>query len=91
MPRAWAPRETETLFDAVSKTGRAGVCGEDSVFAGAVSEISAMVSEQCFSDLNAPVVRVGSPHVPMPFSAELVKHVVPDADAVSDAVRQVMA
>ena len=49
-----------------------------------------MVSEQCFSDLKAPVVRVGSPHVPMPFSAELVKHVVPDADNVVAAVRQVM-
>ena len=90
-PRSLSPLDTATLCKSVRKTGRAVICGEDSSFAGAVSEISAMVSEQCFSDLKAPVVRVGSPHVPMPFSAELVKHVVPDADNVVAAVRQVMA
>ncbi len=90
-PRSLSPLDTATLCKSVRKTGRAVICGEDSAFAGAVSEISAMVSEQCFGDLKAPVVRVGSPHVPMPFSAELVKHVVPDADNVMAAVRQVMA
>jgi len=89
-PRSLSPLDTATLCKSVRKTGRAVICGEDSAFAGAVSEISAMVSEQCFGDLKAPVVRVGSPHVPMPFSAELVKHVVPDADNVVAAVRQVM-
>lgn len=66
------------------------VCGEDSSFAGAVSEIAAMIGENCFKDLNAPVIRVGSPHVPMPFSSELVKHVVPDVSDITEAVGRVM-
>ena len=50
-----------------------------------------MISESCFSDLKAPVRRIGSPHVPMPFSSELVKHVVPEKSHVIDAVNQTMA
>jgi len=41
--------------------------------------------------LRAPIVRVGSPHVPMPFAEELVNVTVPDAKAVANAVRKVMA
>ena len=43
------------------------------------------------NDLRAPIVRVGSPHVPMPFAEELVNVTVPDSAAVCDAVRKVMA
>jgi len=85
-----SPLDTDTICRSVSKTGRAIVCGEDSVFAGAVSEIAAMIGETCFHDLKAPVARVGSPHVPMPFSAELVKHVVPSSESVVSAVQAVM-
>ena len=45
---------------------------------------------QCFHDLRAPIVRVGSPHVPMPFAEELVNLTVPDADSICAAVRRVM-
>ncbi len=89
-PRTLSPLDTATICESVRKTGRAVVCGEDSSFAGSVSEIAAMIAESCFSDLKAPIVRVGSPHVPMPFSAELVKHVVPEAANVVSAVNRVM-
>ena len=89
-PRTLSPLDTVTICESVRKTGRVVVCGEDSSFAGSVSEIAAMIAESCFSDLKAPIVRVGSPHVPMPFSAELVKHVVPEAANVVSAVNRVM-
>ena len=56
-----------------------------------LSEIAAMIGENCFGDLKAPVRRIGSPHVPMPFSSELVKHVVPEKSHVIEAVNQSMA
>lgn len=90
-PRTLSPLDTETICESVRRTGRAVVCGEDSSFAGAVSEIAAMIGENCFGALKAPVVRVGSPHVPMPFSAELVKHVVPEVPNITDAVERVMS
>ena len=76
--RSLSPLDTETICESVRRTGHAVACGEDSSFAGAVSEIAAMIGENCFEALKAPVIRVGSPHVPMPFSSELVKHVVPE-------------
>ena len=90
-PRTLAPLDMDTICESVRRTGRAVVCEMDSSFAGSGAEIAAALAEQCFHDLRAPIVRVGSPHVPMPFAEELVNVTVPDASAVADAVRKVMA
>ena len=90
-PRTLSPLDDDTLCKSVRKTGHAVVCEEDSRFAGSGAEIAAMIGETCFADLKAPVKRVGSPHVPMPFSAELVNKVVPDVPDIMAAVRAVMA
>ncbi len=90
-PRTLSPLDSETICDSVRKTGRAVICQEDTTFAGAGAEIAAMVADSCFSDLKGPVIRVGAPHVPMPFSAELVNHVIPGVPQIVDAVRRVMA
>ncbi|MCY4229413.1 MAG: alpha-ketoacid dehydrogenase subunit beta, partial [Alphaproteobacteria bacterium] len=90
-PRTLAPLDMETICQSVRRTGRAVVCEMDSSFAGAGAEIAAALAEQCFHDLRAPVLRVGSPHVPMPFAEELVAATVPGAGAICAAVRKVMA
>ena len=90
-PRSLSPLDVDTICTSIRKTGRAIICGEDSTFAGATSEIAAMIAENCFDDLKAPVRRVGSPHVPMPFSAALVKHVVPETSHVVKTVTKTMA
>ena len=90
-PRTLSPLDTETICESVSKTGRAVICEEDSSFAGSGAEIAAMLADKCFPDLKAPVTRVGLPHVPMPFSAGLVEHIIPDVPQVIEAVRRVMA
>jgi pyruvate/2-oxoglutarate/acetoin dehydrogenase E1 component len=90
-PRTLAPLDVDAICESVRRTGRAVVCEEDTSFAGAGAEIAATVGEQCFRDLKAPVVRVGAPHVPMPFTPPLADLVVPGVEAVADAVRRVMA
>jgi pyruvate dehydrogenase E1 component beta subunit len=90
-PRTLSPLDVETICESVTRTGRAVVCEEDTTFAGSSAEIAAMIGEKCFPSLKAPVTRVGAPHVPMPFSAELVNHVVPDVPRIVAAVRHVMA
>tara|TARA_A100001037_G_scaffold300948_1_gene329471 strand:+ start:6554 stop:7525 length:972 start_codon:yes stop_codon:yes gene_type:complete len=90
-PRTLSPLDTDTICESVRKTGRAVVCEEDSSFAGTGAEIAAMIAESCFKDLQAPVIRVGMPHVPMPFAPSLADSVVPRVDDVVDAVRRVMA
>ena len=90
-PRTLSPLDTGAICASVEKTGRAVICEMDSTFAGSSAEIAATVAERCFHALRAPVQRVGGAHVPMPFAAELVEAAVPGADAVSSAVRRVMA
>jgi pyruvate dehydrogenase E1 component beta subunit len=89
-PRTLSPLDVDTICESARKTGRVVVCEMDSSFAGGGAEIAATLAERCFHDLRAPIVRVGSLHVPMPFAEELVNLTVPDADSICAAVRRVM-
>ena len=55
-----------------------------------VSNLAALIAEACFDDLDAPVKRVASKDVPMPFSQELEKLVVPTADTLVGAARELL-
>ena len=90
-PRTLSPLDVETICESVTRTGRGVVCEEATTFAGGGAEIAAMIGEKCFPSLKAPVTRVGAPHVPMPFSAGLVDHVIPGVPQIVAAVRRVMA
>jgi 2-oxoisovalerate dehydrogenase E1 component len=69
--RTLQPLDVETIYASVRKTGKAIVLQEDSLFGGIASEISALITENCFTDLDAPVKRVGSIETPIPFLKEL--------------------
>jgi len=69
--RTLQPLDTACIFTSVRKTGRLLILQEDSLFGGIASDISAMVTEQCFKYLDAPVKRVGSLDTPIPFNATL--------------------
>ena len=57
---------------------------------GASAEIASLIAEECFDALDAPVKRVASANVPMPFSPELEKLVVPKAEHLVAAVRELV-
>lgn len=71
--RTLQPLDVETLYASVRKTGKAIVLQEDSLFGGIASELSALITENCFTYLDAPVKRVGSIETPIPFQKELEK------------------
>ncbi len=71
--RTLQPLDLETLYASVRKTGKAIVLQEDSLFGGIASELSALITENCFTSLDAPVKRVGSIETPIPFQKELEK------------------
>jgi len=54
---------------------------------GVTGEIAALVSEQAFDYLDAPVMRLGAPQTPVPFTRELESLMVPDASQIVDKVR----
>lgn len=71
--RTLLPLDTIAIVNAVSKTGRALVLHEDTLTAGIGGEITALINEHCFSQLDAPVLRVASLDTPVPFAADLEK------------------
>jgi len=75
--RTLQPLDTETIFASVKKTGKAIILQEDSLFGGIASDISALIMEQCFQYLDAPVKRVGSLETPIPFVAQLEAQYLP--------------
>ena len=69
--RTLAPLDTETVFTSVRKTGRALILHEDTLTGGIGGELSALITENCFSALDAPVKRCASLDSPVPFAADL--------------------
>ena len=87
--RSIRPLDTETIINSVRKTNRAVSVEESWPFAGIGSEIAAVVMEQAFDDLDAPVARVCALDVPLPYAANLEKLALPQVDNIVEAVRGV--
>jgi 2-oxoisovalerate dehydrogenase E1 component len=77
--RTLQPLDTEAIFASVKKTGKAIVFQEDSLFGGLASDISALIMENCFEYLDAPVQRVASLDSPIPFTKALEDQYLPKA------------
>jgi 2-oxoisovalerate dehydrogenase E1 component len=75
--RTIQPLDTEAIYASVRKTGRAIVYQEDSIFGGIASDISALLMENCFNYLDAPVKRVASLDSPIPFTKALEDQYLP--------------
>ena len=76
--RSLQPLDTNMIFTSVKKTGKVIILQEDSLFGGVASDISALVVENCFEHLDAPVIRVGSPEMPIPFAKNLEEIYLPN-------------
>lgn len=75
--RTLQPLDTETIFASVKKTGKAIIFQEDTLFGGIASDISALIMEECFEYLDAPVKRVASLDSPIPFTKALEDQFLP--------------
>jgi 2-oxoisovalerate dehydrogenase E1 component len=75
--RTLQPLDTELIYSSVTKTGKAIILQEDTLFGGIASDISALIVENCFKYLDAPVIRVGSLETPVPFAKHLEENFLP--------------
>ncbi len=75
--RTLIPLDTEAIYKSVKKTGKVIILQEDSMFGGIASDISALIMENCFQYLDAPVKRVASLETPIPFAANLESAYLP--------------
>jgi 2-oxoisovalerate dehydrogenase E1 component len=89
--RSIAPLDLDTILASVHKTGRLVIVDEDFQPAGMGAEISALVTEHAFDDLDAPIRRVNGLHSPVPYSPALEAAVIPNANLIADAIRSLAA
>ena len=89
--RSLAPFDYDTIGGSVRKTGRVVIVEEGPKTGGVSAELVAGITERFADSLLAPVVRVASPDVPVPFAPVLENAYRPDPQRIADAVRKVMA
>ena len=87
--RTIRPLDTETIVESVKRTNRLVTVEEGWPFAGIGSEVAAVMMEQAFDWLDAPVARVAGVDVPLPYAANLEKLALPHPEQIVAAARQV--
>ncbi|SCW90672.1 pyruvate dehydrogenase E1 component beta subunit [Sphingobium faniae] len=90
-PRTLAPLDTATILESVKKTGRLVIVDAAFSRCSAASEISAIVSDEGFWDLRAPIVRVTTADTHIPFSSSMEPQLYPSKDKVVAAVRRTLS
>jgi len=87
--RSLVPLDTRTLLESVTRTGRLVTVEENPRLCGWGAEIASIVAEEALWDLDGPIVRVTTPHIPLPAAAEMEDLAIPSADRVVDAVLRI--
>jgi len=90
-PRTLQPLDVDGLIGSVKKTNRCVVAHEAVTRMGFGAEIAAVVQEQAFDWLDAPIERVGAKFAPLPFSPVMEEYVVPHSADVLEAIRRTVA
>ncbi len=89
-PRTTSPLDTDSILESVEETGRLVVVDEASPRCNMATDISALVSQEAFGALKAPIRMVTPPHTPVPFAPELEDLYIPNPDKIEAAVREVV-
>ncbi|MDP7305501.1 MAG: transketolase C-terminal domain-containing protein, partial [Pirellulaceae bacterium] len=87
--RTTSPLDEETLLDSVALTGRVVVVDEANPRCSIATDISALIAQNAFDALKAPIKMVTAPHTPVPFADNLEDLYKPDAEKIASAVREV--
>ena len=90
-PRTVAPLDVDTIRHSVAKTGRLLIVDETFAPYGIGAEIAAQLADHGFDDLDAPIRRLNGAFTPTPYSPTLEAAVVPTAESIAQAVRELMA
>ncbi|TKH10188.1 alpha-ketoacid dehydrogenase subunit beta [Peribacillus simplex] len=86
------PLDQEAIMEAASKTGKVLLITEDNKEGSIISEVSAIIAENCLFDLDAPIMRLAGPDVPaMPYSPSLEKSFMVNPEKVEKALRDLAA
>jgi pyruvate/2-oxoglutarate/acetoin dehydrogenase E1 component len=89
--RTLSPLDSEAILAAVRKTGKVLIAHEATRACGVGAEVAALIGEEAFEDLDAPIRRLTAPNVPIPFSPPLEQAVLPQLEDIEEACRELLA
>lgn len=89
-PRTLVPLDVTTIASSVAKTGRLFTVEENPRLCGWGAEIASIVADECFWDLDGPIVRITTPHIPLPAADAIEDMAIPSADRIVETVRTAM-
>jgi pyruvate/2-oxoglutarate/acetoin dehydrogenase E1 component len=88
--RSLVPLDTQTILGSVGKTGRLFTVEENPRLCGWGAEVASIVADEAFWDLDGPIVRITTPHIPLPAADHLEDLALPNAARIADKVRRVL-
>jgi pyruvate dehydrogenase E1 component beta subunit len=88
--RSLIPLDTQTILNSVAKTGRLFTVEENPRLCGWGAEIASIVADEAFWDLDGPIVRITTPHIPLPAADHLEDLAIPSAARIVDKVWRVL-
>ena len=88
--RSLVPLDTATILSSLSRTGRLFTVEENPRLLGWGAEIASLAVEECFWDLDGPIQRITTPHIPLPSADSLEDLVMPSADSVALTVEKAL-
>jgi pyruvate dehydrogenase E1 component beta subunit len=89
-PRTIQPLDLATIVNSVKKTGRLIIASDDVKCGGIGSEVAARIVEEAFDSLDAPILRVAAPDMPIPFSPTLEQAYMPNAQKIIEAAKRLI-
>jgi pyruvate dehydrogenase E1 component beta subunit len=89
-PRTLVPLDVTTIAASVARTGRLFTVEENPRLCGWGAEIASIVADECFWDLDGPIVRITTPHIPLPAADAIEDMAIPSVDRIVETVRTTM-
>jgi 2-oxoisovalerate dehydrogenase E1 component len=88
--RTLVPWDKNGVLDSVRKTRRCLIVHEDYLTAGFGAEVAAVVAREAFFSLDAPIERIATPNVPIPYNVELMNAVIPAVEQIATKIQQLL-
>ncbi len=88
--RTILPWDSNAVLDSIRRTGKAIIVQEDNLSNGFAGEIIATINEQAFHSLDAPITRLATPDVPIPYNVKLMDAVIPSVVRIKDAITDLL-
>jgi 2-oxoisovalerate dehydrogenase E1 component len=89
--RTIIPWDKETVLASVRRTGKALIVHEDTLTAGFGAEISASIAAEAFTDLDAPIQRLATPDIPIPYNVPMMVATLPSVEMITGVIDELLS